>query len=132
MPRSVANLRNLQPIVCSKSYKLHLRLYGYSYMSNQPIDSEEVNPQGEPYRQLNQEEIEENAAKLLNLLEEGGEAAYREFYAELKAKGYQSQQITEITFRALQEIQKRAYSARQKLQQRIEEFRSLDSTEENN
>ena len=100
-------------------------------MSDKPIDPEEVNPQGKPYRQLNQEEIEENAVKLLNLVEQGGKDAYRDFYAELKAKGYQSQQITEIIVCAVQKIQKRTHSAVQKLQQRIEEFRSLDSPEEN-
>ena len=46
-------------------------------MSDEPIDPDEVNPQGELYRQLNQKEIEENAAKLLILVEQGGYAAYR-------------------------------------------------------
>ena len=99
-------------------------------MSDNQIDPEEVKVQGETYRQLNQEEIEENAVKLLKLVEQGGEPAYREFYAELKAKGYQSQQITEITVCTVQKMQKKTSSAVQKLRQRIEEFMRLNSTEE--
>ena len=100
-------------------------------MSDKPIDPEEVKVQGETYRQLNQKEIEENAAKLLILVEQGGYAAYRESSAELVAKGYQPQQITAITVCTVEKIQKKTYSAIEKLRQRIEEFRSLNFKDEN-
>lgn len=51
-------------------------------MSDEPIALEEVNPQGETHRQLNQEEIEENVAKLLTLLEQDGKAAYCKFFGD--------------------------------------------------